>query len=81
MKKSTIFFKLGFILILTLTTMVCASQTTLLDSLINRYNSSTDVSERLTLLRSITAEEPNSIQKIEYANELLALAKEIKIEV
>ena len=74
MKKSTIFFKLGFILILTLTPMVCASQTTLLDSLINRYNSSTDVSERLTLLRSITAEEPNSIQKIEYANELLALA-------
>lgn len=74
MEKSTIFFKKGFILLLITAPLICTSQTTLLDSLINRYNSSTDISEQLTLLRSITAEEPNTTQKIEYGNELLALA-------
>lgn len=75
MKKSSLFFKGVIILLLALTPLTSLCQTTLLDSLINRYGSSTDIQERLTLLRSITAEEPETNQKIVYANELLELAR------
>lgn len=52
-----------------------SGQTPLLDSLLNRYNSATEVNERLTLLRSITSEEPETNQRIIYANQLLELAR------
>ncbi|WP_436514756.1 tetratricopeptide repeat-containing sensor histidine kinase [Ekhidna sp. To15] len=75
MKKYAIFFTRGFILLLALIPFSSLSQTVLLDSLLSRYNSSNDKQERLTLLRSITAEEPETNQKIVYANELLELAR------
>ncbi|MEP1034347.1 tetratricopeptide repeat-containing sensor histidine kinase [Ekhidna sp.] len=75
MKKSALFFKGIVILLLVLAPLISLCQTSLLDSLLNRYNLSKDPQEQLTLLRSITSTEPETNQKIAYANELLELAR------
>lgn len=76
MKKPASFFNCIFLFILATAPLSVLSQTPLLDSLLNKYHSSSDIQEKLTLLRSITSEEPETNQKIEYANELLVLAQE-----
>lgn len=77
MKKPAFFFNLYFsLLLLVVTPLTTQSQTPLLDSLIDEYNQSSDVTVKLTLLRSITADEQETKQKIVYANELLELARE-----
>lgn len=76
MKKQVFFFNALFFLLLAASPFEIRSQTPLLDSLLNQYNSSDDIKEKLTLLRSITSEEPETHQRIKYANELLQLARE-----
>jgi signal transduction histidine kinase len=75
MKKPAFFFNILVIIILASMPLQGSGQTPLLDSLLNRYNSATEVNERLTLLRSITSEEPETNQRIIYANQLLELAR------
>ena len=75
MKKPATFFTCCFCFLATIP-MAGFSQTVALDSMLNAYEASTDVKERLTLLRSITSEEPETNQRIAYAKELLSLARE-----
>ena len=62
-------------LILTIPQFV-VSQTTYLDSLINRFENEREPGERLNLLRMIASEEPDTERRIDYANQLLKLANE-----
>jgi len=52
------------------------AQDAYLDSLKTRYEITEGIGERMDLLRSIAREEPETSQKIAYANELLELANE-----
>ncbi len=76
MKRSDFFFNAIFLSILVLSPFKIISQTPLLDSLHREYEATEDITDKLTLLRSITSEEPETHQRIAYANELLELARE-----
>lgn len=73
MKKPAFFFTSIFFILLT-SPLFGFDQTPLLDSLLAEYKSATEIKDKLTILRAITSEEPETNQKIAYANELLALA-------
>ncbi|WP_462253280.1 ATP-binding protein [Ekhidna sp.] len=75
MKKLILFFNsfLVFLLVISPFDLIC--QTPVLDSLLIEYSSTKNIQDKLTILRSITAEEPETYQKIAYANELLELAQ------
>jgi len=76
MKKPAFFFT-GLIIFISLTLPLFGlSQEAYLDSLKRKYESTADIEEKMTLLRSITREEPETSQKIAYATELLHLANE-----
>lgn len=62
-------------LTLVLLPVTVLGQTSILDSLFLEYKKASDPMEKLTLLRAITSEQPETDQRIRYAYELLNLAK------
>ncbi len=75
MKKLILFFNSFLIFLLAISPFDLICQTPVLDSLLIEYRSTKNIQDKLTILRSITAEEPETYQKIAYASELLELAK------
>ncbi|WP_420317023.1 ATP-binding protein [Ekhidna sp.] len=74
MERFAFFFKYNLATALFLISQFGFSQTSLLDSLIVEYQAADNSIDKMTLLRVITSEQPESSKRIEYAEELLKLA-------